>query len=70
MYAHRVKSIVSQNNEVILKNLPFKSGEEVEIIILTAEKKTSKVPYPLRGKPLKYIKPFDPVAADDWEAAN
>ena len=25
-------------------------------------------PYPLRGLPLKYDRPFDPVALDDWEA--
>lgn len=25
-------------------------------------------PYPLRGLPLKYDRPFDPVALEDWEA--
>ena len=25
-------------------------------------------PYPLRGLPLRYDRPFDPVALEDWEA--
>ena len=30
--------------------------------------KAAGSPYPLRGLPLKYERPFDPVALEDWEA--
>ena len=26
--------------------------------------------YPLRGEPLEYIRPFEPVAENDWEATQ
>ena len=33
-----------------------------------ARAKAAGNPYPLQGLPLKYDRPFDPVALDDWEA--
>ena len=33
-----------------------------------ARAKAAGSPYPLQGLPLKYERPFDPVALEDWEA--
>ena len=33
-----------------------------------ARAKAAGNPYPLQGLPLKYDRPFDPVALEDWEA--
>jgi hypothetical protein len=48
--------------------LPFSAGEVVEVIILSREDKVRKAhAFPLQGKVLRYEKPTEPVAQDDWE---
>jgi len=47
----------------------FHPGDRVEVIILerTPESEQDKR-YPLRGKPIRYEQPTEPVAIEDWEA--
>ncbi len=54
---------LGEDNKLILEDLPFQSGERVEVIILSQSDKDS---YPLRGKSVNYIEPTKPVAVDDW----
>ena len=59
------------NGQVIVDNLPFDDGKDVEIIVTEIEKKTTDKanPYPLRGTPYRYDDPFEPlVLLEDWEA--
>jgi hypothetical protein len=35
MLAHRIETIISQDKTLTLENLPFHSGEQVEVIILS-----------------------------------
>ena len=69
MEAYRVRVHVNQDGSLTLPDLPFQAGEEVEVIVL-AEARTARDErrYPLRGTPLHYVDPFEPVAQDDWEA--
>ena len=71
MNAHRVESVISQDRAVILKNLPFRVGELVEVIILQCPlKRSENEQYPLRGTPIAYISPTEPVAQEDWRAVR
>lgn len=71
MIAHRVETTVELDGTLILKNLPFHSGEQVEVIVLPQSNKTSEQnKYSLRGTAVQYIDPTEPVAHDDWEVAQ
>jgi hypothetical protein len=67
--AHRIETVIEKNGTLTLENLPFSAGESVEVIVLlriTSPDKTKR--YPLRGLPLRYDNPFEPVALEDWDA--
>ncbi|MCX7044308.1 MAG: hypothetical protein NTX50_02325 [Candidatus Sumerlaeota bacterium] len=68
MQAYRLETTLGKDKAITLTGLPFPEGQELEVIVL--EHSTSQAPhqYPLRGKPIKYIDPTEPVAVEDWEA--
>ena len=67
MNAHRVETVVRQNRTVVLEDLPFQVGEAVVVIISHCSSKCNeKDRYPLRGTPIKYLDPAEPVADGDW----
>ncbi|MBF0349572.1 MAG: hypothetical protein HQM11_00985 [SAR324 cluster bacterium] len=71
MEAYRIETQVDQNSSLVLTNLPFHEGETVEVLIIKAPlpmKNNSNKSYVLRGTPVKYIEPTEPVAKEDWEA--
>ena len=68
MQAHRIETAVQPNGKIVLENLPFDEGEEVEIIILETKVKKETAQKSLRGTLLKYEQPFEPIAVEDWEA--
>lgn len=46
-------------------------GSDVEIVVRELPPAPRDADdYPLRGSVLRYDDPFEPVAADDWEAAE
>jgi hypothetical protein len=54
-----------------LEHLPFRAGQTVEVIVLLQPGKApSGDPYPLRGTPVHFERPTDPVAEGDWEASQ
>ena len=68
MLAHRVETTINQDQTILLENLPFHSGENVEVIILARPpQETKQDRYPLRGTVVKYIDSTEPVAQNDWE---
>jgi hypothetical protein len=71
MLAHRLEATVSHNRTLTLENLPFHSGEQVEIIILS---RSDKVPQQsrnsLQGTVIQYIEPMEPIDQNDWEVAQ
>ncbi len=71
MQAYRVETTVSRNGTLTLTNLPFSQGETIEVIILVQSFPASNHNmYPLRGTPVTYRDPFEPVAQTDWEACQ
>lgn len=68
MQVHRMEVKILNNRSLMIKELPFHPGDKVEVIIrsCTVNRKSSER-YPLRGKPLRYIDPFDSVAENDWD---
>jgi hypothetical protein len=69
MQAYRTMTTVDTDGELHLRQIPFRPGTGVEVIVLAADRmKTPAQRYPLRGEPIEYIDPTEPVAKEDWEA--
>ena len=63
MEAVRVEATVQSNGRVILDDLPFEEGKQVEIIILESNGiETKQKLNPLKGSVLRYDDPFEPAA--------
>jgi hypothetical protein len=69
MSTHRIKLELIQDGKLELENIPFHAGDKVEVTIsATADKPNGENPYPLRGTPVIYKLPTDPVGLEDWDA--
>lgn len=68
MGSHHVEITLAQDGKLILDELPFRAGDTVEVIILPRQPKPNGREYTLRGQPVEYIDPTDPVAQTDWDA--
>lgn len=71
MEAHRTKAVVGKNGSVVVRGIPFREGEPVEIIVLSRERSDvrQKDRYPLRGSVSRYEQPFESAAEDgSWDA--
>jgi len=67
--ALRLETKLQQDGTLTLDHLPFQAGQAVEVIVVPLEcSATTDNPYPLRGIPIQYERPTDPVAEEDWEA--
>ncbi len=67
MQAYRTNSTVTKGGNLSLRGLPFREGDEVEIIVLRHRQTANGGErYPLRGQPVRYDDPFASVADDDW----
>lgn len=69
MSTHHRETKLTEDGKLTLKDLPFRAGETVEVILVShSSREKSKKSYPLRGKPVRYVEPTEPVADEDWEA--
>ena len=69
MQAYRVETRLEKDGTLTLTNLPLRAGEVIEVIILVQPSASSEqIRYPLRGTPITYLEPTEPVAPEDWEA--
>jgi hypothetical protein len=67
MQTYRIETIISSDRVLTIRGVPFRAGERVEVIIVSLPCKWERGErYPLRGKPFRYITPFDSVAENDW----
>ncbi len=64
---HRTETMVEHDGTIILRGLPFHEGEKVIVNITTRKKNTQSMQYSLRGLPVEYKNPFEPVAENDWD---
>lgn len=67
--AHRVEAVLRQDGTLTLDRLPFRAGQAVEVVIVPRAAPGS-AGEPLRGTPVRYDRPFDPVAADEWDGTR
>jgi len=68
MEAYRVETTLPADGVLTLEDLPFRAGEAVEVIILArSNEAASSKNYALRGTPVEYTAPFEPVVQNDWE---
>jgi hypothetical protein len=70
MNSHRIKTALTENGKLSLQNLPFKKGDEVDIIILQQNSSTiNPDAYSLKGTVIHYEDPFEPaIAPEEWNA--
>lgn len=69
MSTHHFETKLTEDGKLTLNDLPFHAGETVEVIVVSHASEAKSVnSYPLRGKPVRYIEPTEPVAEEDWEA--
>lgn len=64
----RIETTVDERGEVHLTKLPFAAGEPVEVTIVAQSGRQPADAFPLRGVPIAYERPTDPVAEEDWDA--
>jgi hypothetical protein len=69
MQAHRAETIVTEDGVITLRDIPFRRGDLVEVIVFPAPAAPSSR-RPLRGTPVTLLSPTEPVANADWEAAG
>ena len=71
MQAYRQETVIQHDGTLTLRDLPLQAGEKVEVIIIVQSPPTrTQASYPLRGTPVTYVDPTEPVANSDWEAAR
>jgi hypothetical protein len=68
MNAVRIETTVDERGEVHLTKLPFPVGELVEVTVVPKPVRQQGNGFPLRGVPIAYDRPTDPVAEEDWDA--
>jgi hypothetical protein len=67
----RLQTTLTQDSTLVLQGLPFKAGETVEVVIRRpAADLSEEGHYELRGLPVTFLDPTEPVAQSDWEAAR
>lgn len=76
MTAHRAHAIVGDGGSLTVRGLPLRSGETVEVIVLTRDDvgpvgSGDDVRDRLRDSILKDERPFDPaVPPEEWDAVR
>ena len=69
MKAYKMETTIQQDGVLELNSLPFQAGEAVEVIILSREAPHAEaLRGSLRGKVLRYERPTEPIAEEDWDA--
>jgi hypothetical protein len=69
MQAYRTETVVPQDGELHLTQLPFRPGEWVEVIVLSRRMdQAGAQPCALKDTVVKYEAPTEPVAIEDWAA--
>lgn len=66
MKTYRISAIVEEDGTVTIENLPFHSGEKLDVVLCSRDGDEDLTEaYPLRGEVVRYQNPFGSVAEDD-----
>lgn len=67
----KLRKTIATDGTLVLDDLPFQRGEEVEVTLVPLAASVDSDPWrKLRGSVLRYDDPTDPVAWEDWEAGR
>jgi hypothetical protein len=61
---HIVETTGDEVGRIILDHVPFVPGEKVDVVLRSHSEHR---PANLSGSVIRFDKPFDPVAVEDWE---
>lgn len=67
MQAYRIETVVEKDGSLVLRDVPIQAGEQVEVIVLVRDHFRGSEKYPLRGLPIRYDAPTEPIAESDWD---
>ncbi len=69
MKEQHIETVLTKEGKLLLQNLPFKQGDEVEIIILErSSSKTASDPNALKSTVIRYDDPLESATSpEDWE---
>jgi len=71
MQAHRIEAILAEDGVITLRDMPFRRGDSVEVIVLQFPGSSDPASrYSLRGTPVRLVSPTEPVSENDWEAVK
>lgn len=71
MNSHRIKTALTENGKLLLQNLPFEQGDEIEVIIKKSKSSTQSDLDTLKNTVVAYREPFEPVISpEEWNANN
>jgi len=69
MQPFHTETIVRSDRSVTVVDVPYAAGQQVEVIVLPhPEPPASERSESLRGLPVTYLDPTEPVCSEDWEA--
>ncbi len=68
MQTYRVETIISQNRVLTYAESRLALGKKSKLSFEPFPANEGSLRYPLHGKPVRYIRPFDSVAEDEWQA--
>jgi hypothetical protein len=69
MNTHRIEMTIDRDGILVLNDIPFHAGDQVEVIIVERQPEHPDANrYPLRGQPVEYDGPFEPVSENEWNA--
>ncbi len=67
----KLRKTIATDGTLVLDDLPFHRGDEVEITVVPVVTSDNSYRWrKLRGSVLRYDDPTDPVAVEDWEAGS
>ncbi|MBU0495197.1 MAG: hypothetical protein KKB13_25415 [Chloroflexi bacterium] len=70
MQTYSVETAVSKDGSLVIKGLPLRAGERVQVTVRRKRQRPIQKLYPLRGTPIRYFEPFKSVAEADWEVLS
>jgi hypothetical protein len=70
MEAYRTTTVVKPHGVVTLEGVPLPDGVNVEVVVTPRVTNTAVAQYPLRGTPVSYREPTEPVCLEDWESTE
>lgn len=67
----KLRKTIATDGMLVLDDLPFHRGDEVEITVVPLVISDNSDPWrKLRGSVVRFDAPTDPVATEDWEAGS